>query len=344
MNAPAPLVLRAAKPYSRLDIFLCESIPDLTRSRAQGLIGKGHVTLAGKIGKASQRVPQGTEVSVVFPTVVTPAKLEPENIPLEILFEDDHVLVVNKAAGIVVHPAHGNWRGTLVQALLHHTRGNLGKGQFSIGGELRPGIVHRIDKETSGALIVAKSDLAFQLLANQFKQHDLDRRYLALVWGTPPASGSWEGPIGRDPKHRQRMAINSKGKPARTHFKRLATFGCAALLELELHTGRTHQIRVHAATAGFPLIGDQLYGNATRSARKSREANQTKLQKLAPALPARIQELTKAGQRQMLHAFFLSVQIPQRKEALVVECAPPADFREVLELLESLVLARKKHG
>lgn len=333
---------RTDSAHVRLDGLLTELLPELSRSRAQSLIRSGAVRVNGRNAKPSQGVSPGSVVEIWIPETPQPTELEPEEIPLQILYEDEHVLAVDKAAGLVVHPAHGNWTGTLVQALLHHTQGKLGRGQFSIGGELRPGIVHRIDKETSGVLIVAKTDAAFQMLSDQFRTHSLTRRYQALVWGTAPDHGVWEGPIGRDPKDRKRMAVVPDGRASKTQFKTLEHFGVATQLELELFTGRTHQIRVHASQAGFPLVGDGVYGNATRAGRRTRETSLGKIHQFDSSVVEKIEKISRAGLRQMLHAYYLKIQIPKRTEPLVIESPLPEDFLAMQKLLRLFREKKKK--
>ena len=338
-SSPAEkIVLIAPSAFSRLDLFLTESIAELTRSRAQKLISEGNVHIPGAQTKAKASMPiaPGMRIEVLIPSLPAATALKPEAIPLEILYEDKHVLAINKPAGMVVHPAPGNWTGTLVQALLHHTGTSLGRGNFSIGGELRPGIVHRIDKETSGVLIVAKTDPAFQVLADQFKRHELTRRYLAIAYGKLPKQGIWEGPIGRDPKDRKRMTVIDSGKLAKTRFTSLAYFPGATLFRAELYTGRTHQIRVHAAHAGHPIIGDPLYIRASQLARSSRQKSEQLWRKLDPELTERLRTYTQTEKRQMLHAEFLEIKIPEKPDPIVLSAPPPADFQAVMLDLKKL--------
>src|SRR3954470_11697365 len=246
----------------RLDRALAAALPTLSRERVKALIGGGRVT--GPEGAlvrdpAAKAVPGGAyALSVPEPT---PAHNEAQDIALEIVFEDDHLLVVDKPAGMVVHPAAGNPDGTLVNALLHHCAGRLS----GIGGVARPGIVHRIDKDTSGLLVVAKTDVAHEGLAKQFANHSIDRRYLAIVSGVPKASeGIVDAPLARSATNRKKIAIveGKRGKRAVTHWKRLHLLRDAALVECRLETGRTHQVRVHMASIGHPLVGDPVYGRS----------------------------------------------------------------------------------
>ena len=240
----------------RLDAFISSEL-DISRSLAAELIDGGKVTVNGKLAKKSNKVMMGNEVSVELPELKDPEAL-PENIPLDIVYEDDDLLVVNKPKGMVVHPAPGNPNGTLVNALLYHCKGGLS----GINGVMRPGIVHRIDKDTSGLLIVAKNDVAHRFLAEQIKEHSFTREYRAVVYGNlKQDSGTVNAPIGRDPKNRQRMAIvYVNSKPAVTHYEVLERFEGFTYIKCRLETGRTHQIRVHMASLGHPIAGDPVYG------------------------------------------------------------------------------------
>ena len=240
----------------RLDAFISGEL-DISRSLAAELIDSGKVTVNGKSAKKSNKVMAGNEVSVEVPELSEPEAL-PENIPLDIVYEDDDLLVVNKPKGMVVHPAPGNPDGTLVNALLYHCKGSLS----GINGVMRPGIVHRIDKDTSGLLIVAKNDAAHRSLAEQIKEHSFTREYRAVVYGNlKQDSGTVNAPIGRDPKNRQRMAIvYVNSKPAVTHYEVLERFEGFTYIKCRLETGRTHQIRVHMASLGHPIAGDPVYG------------------------------------------------------------------------------------
>ena len=243
---------------SRLDVFLSEK-SEFTRSAVQKLIENNFVTVNGKIPDKSYKLKQNDEVVVVVPDP-EPLSVESEDIPLEIIFEDDYLLVVNKPKGMVVHPAPGNYSGTLVNALLHHCKDSLS----GINGVLRPGIVHRIDKDTSGLLIVAKNDQAHHHLAEQIKEHSFTREYEAVVVGTPKNSeGDIELPIGRHPVNRKQMAVTYKNsKPAKTHYCVLQSSNSLSHIRLTLFTGRTHQIRVHMSYLGHPVAGDLVYGRA----------------------------------------------------------------------------------
>ena len=245
----------ADKEYRRLDLCLSE-MTELSRSRAQSLIEDGLVLLNGRPCKQKDAVHMGDTVRCTVPEA-SPIELVPEDIPLDIVYEDADICVVNKPRGMVVHPAVGNDKGTLVNALLFHF-GDLS----SIGGEIRPGIVHRIDKMTSGLLVVAKNDLAHERLAKQFADHSAHRSYIALVAGNVKADrGTVDAPIGRHPTDRKRMAVVENGRRAVTHYRVLYRFSAVTVLALELETGRTHQIRVHMAHIHHPVVGDQVYSN-----------------------------------------------------------------------------------
>ena len=253
MNSQELLI--ADKEYRRLDVCLSE-LTDLSRSRVQTLIEEGLVLVNGHPCKRSDEVRMGDNVCYTVPEA-KPIELVPEDIPLDIVYEDGDICVVNKPRGMVVHPAVGNETGTLVNALLYHF-GDLS----SIGGEIRPGIVHRIDKMTSGLLVVAKNDRAHEGLARQFADHSAHRSYIALVAGNiKEETGTVDAPIGRHPTDRKRMAVVENGRRAVTHYRVLHRFSAVTVLALELETGRTHQIRVHMAHIHHPVVGDQVYSN-----------------------------------------------------------------------------------
>lgn len=241
----------------RVDKFLAEVMGDYSRSFLQKQFKEGNITVNGKPAKASQKVTEDDEIVVFLPENQEP-DIEPENIPLDILYEDQQLLVVNKPKGMVVHPSAGHYSGTLVNALMYHCKDNLS----GINGVLRPGIVHRIDMDTTGALVVCKTDTAHQSLAEQLKVHSITRKYRAIVHGNlKEDNGTVEGAIGRHPVERKKMAVHVRGgKEAVTHFKVLERFGSYTYIECQLETGRTHQIRVHLSSIGHPLLGDQLYG------------------------------------------------------------------------------------
>ncbi|NDY41678.1 RluA family pseudouridine synthase [Dissulfurirhabdus thermomarina] len=291
----------------RLDRFLAHQLEGLSRSRVQRLITEGRASVNGTPCLSARRAVRiGDEVRLEVPPP-RPAALEPEPLPLRVVFEDDRILVLDKPPGLVVHPGAGHARGTLVHGLLHHCRDLSG-----IGGELRPGIVHRLDKDTSGLMVVAKDDDAHARLAAQFAAGDVEKTYLALVKGEPGADrGRMEAAIGRHPVHRKRMAVRrSGGKAAVTEWEVVERLGGAALLRLRLHTGRTHQIRVHMAAAGHPVLGDALYGGGTI------------LRPRGLRLP-----------RQMLHAAALALRHPATGERLEWRAPLPPDMAAALESL-----------
>ena len=297
----------------RLDRALAAAVPTLSRERLKALISGGSVL--GPQGApvrdpATKAVAGGSyEVSVPEPV---PAHNEAQDIALEIVFEDDHLLVVDKPAGMVVHPAAGNLDGTLVNALLHHCAGRLS----GIGGVARPGIVHRIDKDTSGLLVVAKTDVAHEGLAAQFARHSIDRRYLAITAGQPrPASGSVDAPLARSSANRKKMAVTGegRGKRAVTHYRIVTPLSDAALVECRLETGRTHQVRVHMASIGHPLLGDPVYG-------RPRQAHREVLKRLN-------------FHRQALHAAELGFVHPVSKENLSFKSVLPSDIQELFGAL-----------
>ena len=296
----------------RLDKVLSEIYPDFSRSFFQKLIKNKQIQVNGAVQKASYPVHTEDLIRVTIPDAVE-TTIEPENIPLDILYEDDDVLIVNKPKGMVVHPAAGHYQGTLVNAVMAHC----GDSLSGINGVMRPGIVHRIDKDTTGALLVCKNDIAHRDLAEQLKRHSIRRRYRAVVQGNlKEDEGTIEGPIGRHPTDRKKMAINHKnGKDAITHYKVLERFGEATYVECRLETGRTHQIRVHMASTGHPLLGDTLYHS------------DDKISSCA------------SFSRAALHAWKVSFQHPFRDEMLLLEAPLPFDFRELVSLSGSDLLS-----
>ncbi len=296
----------------RLDLYLATRL-DLSRSRIQALLEEGRVRVDGARPKKSDRIDAGQLVEVEVPDPV-PLDAAAQDIPLEIVFQDGDIVVVDKQPGLVVHPAPGHPDGTLVNALLHHV------GDLSgIGGRLRPGIVHRLDMDTSGLMVVAKSDRAHQGLAAALKARDVKRTYLAAVWGTLGTSPTVvDRPIGRHPRHRLRMAVVPEGRPARTRFRHLEQWPAASMCEVALGTGRTHQIRVHAASIGHPVVGDALYG-------AGRERGVAGPQRPWAAA------LAKRTARQFLHAHRLQFDHPVSGETLVFESGLPEDLAAVRE-------------
>jgi len=311
----------------RLDHFLAKALPELSRARLQALIKDGRVRRGeATIGDPNFRVKPGESYAVSVPPPL-PAEPQPQAIPLSILYEDDDLIVIDKQAGLVVHPAAGNLDGTLVNALLAHCGTSL-KG---IGGVARPGIVHRLDKDTSGVLVAAKNERAMRSLAKQFAAHKVERAYNAVVWGAPrERAGLVEGNLGRNPFDRKRMAVlRESGKPARTRYETVETFGTrdkafAALLECRLETGRTHQIRVHLAHIGHPLIGDATYGRARR-APIPRSPEEKAAFEAAMKFP-----------RQALHAGVLGFFHPTKQKKMRFESPWPADFANLMKALREL--------
>ncbi|MBO5352038.1 MAG: RluA family pseudouridine synthase [Lachnospiraceae bacterium] len=290
----------------RVDKVLSAYLPDLSRTYIQKLIEGGMVTLSGKTLKANFKVSAGQELDVILPEPEA-LKVEPENIPLDILYEDSDVIVVNKPKNMVVHPAAGHYSGTLVNALLYHCKDSLS----GINGVMRPGIVHRIDKDTTGALVVCKNDTAHQLLAAQLKEHSITRRYEAVVYHSfQNPEGRVEGPIGRHPSERTKMAINYKnGKDAVTNYRVLENFGNSyAHVECRLETGRTHQIRVHMSSIHHPLLGDTVYGPSRDSFHLEGQA---------------------------LHARILGFVHPSTKEYMEFEAPVPDYFQELIRKLRN---------
>ena len=295
----------------RLDKALAELLPELSRERLKSLIVEGEVTTDGRTLNPSVKVAAGQLYAVNIPA---PAEAEAiaQDIPLNIVHEDADLIVVDKPAGLVVHPAAGNLDGTLVNALLHHCRGELS----GIGGVARPGIVHRIDKDTSGLLVVAKSDRAHEGLAQQFKAHSIDRLYAAIVYGLPqPSAGTVDTWIGRSDADRKKMAVHreGRGKHAVTHYRTIERLAGAALVECKLETGRTHQVRVHMAHLGHPLIGDPVYS-------RDRKGFKTILETLR-------------FKRQALHAKRLGFIHPLTGQKLSFDSALPTDMQELLSEL-----------
>ena len=309
----------AADDGTRLDRLLARHLPQLSRSRVKALIVAGHVTADGAtISDPSHRVKPGQKFIITVPEA-RPAKPQAQAIALDIVYEDADLIVVNKPAGMVIHPAPGNPDMTLVNALIAHC----GDSLSGIGGELRPGIVHRLDKDTSGLIVVAKNDPSHRALSAAFAAHDIERAYLAIVWGTPvPAAGEIGGNIGRHPTDRKRMAIVARGgKPALTRYRVLRRLGPAAsLVECRLATGRTHQIRVHMAAIGHPVVGDPTYGRMT-AVRSS-------------VLDEGTRRAVHDFHRQALHAYLLGFQHPRGQMPVRWETEIPSDMKDLIQVLE----------
>ncbi|HET9811289.1 MAG TPA: RluA family pseudouridine synthase [Sphingomicrobium sp.] len=303
--------LDAAQAGWRLDRALATAIPTLSRERLKALIRSGCLTRSDQPVRDPATKVHGEETFRLEVPEPEPAHNVAQDIPLTVVFEDEHLLVVDKPAGLVVHPAAGNPDGTLVNALLHHCGGSLS----GIGGVARPGIVHRIDKDTSGLLVVAKTDVAHEGLAKQFAAHSIDRRYLAIVSGVPKtASGTVDAPLARSAANRKKIAIveGSRGKRSVTHWKRLELLEDSALIECSLETGRTHQVRVHMASIGHPLLGDPVYGRS--------RAHRELLKRLR-------------FHRQALHAASLGFTHPVTKHRLSFSSGMPADMQELFNQL-----------
>ncbi|WP_052004248.1 RluA family pseudouridine synthase [Paramagnetospirillum caucaseum] len=317
-----PAAVEPEEAGTRLDRWLAVRLPELSRTRVKALIEDGRVGLDGTtISDPSLRVKPGQCFVVEVPPDA-PAEPEPQDIALTVVYEDEDLIVIDKPAGMVVHPAPGNPDETLVNALLAHC----GESLAGIGGVRRPGIVHRIDKDTSGLLVAAKTDAAHRGLAAQFAAHTLERAYWALVWGTPsPRQGEIEGNIGRNPNDRKKMAVvRSGGKPALTRYRVLKSFagGAVSLVECRLATGRTHQIRVHMTSQGHPLIGDPVYGRI-RSSRRV-------------VLPPEVRETLGGFPRQALHAYLLGFSHPTKGYDIRFESRMPADINALIQFLEVL--------
>ncbi|MCB2081346.1 MAG: RluA family pseudouridine synthase [Rickettsiales bacterium] len=321
---PTLHTLTVAEEYTgeRLDKWLAAALPSLSRTRLKSLISEGQVTLNGKsVAEASQRVKPGERYQVNIPEI-TPSHLVPKAMALDIVYEDTALLVINKHAGMTVHPGAGNQDDTLVNALLAHCQGSLS----GIGGVERPGIVHRLDKDTSGLLVVAKTDAAHHHLAAQLKDRTLSRVYTAFVWKLPsPPSGTLEGNIGRHPQHRLKMTLLQEGgRTATTHYQVTEVYGTgiASRVSCTLETGRTHQIRVHLTHAGYPLIGDTLYGPRQRA--------------LPREVPRECADFLKQFPRQALHARKIGFLHPDSNEYMTFKSPLPADLMELQGVLQTL--------
>ena len=295
------LELIANRSGIRLDKYVAEECPDLSRTYIQRLIENGHVTVNDCLTRGSLKLNVGDRVVFIIPPPTSSIPL-PEEIPLAIVYEDSDLLVVDKPAGLAVHPAPGHPSHTLVNAVLAHCP------DLEINGSVRPGIVHRLDKNTSGLIIVAKNDAAQRDLSDQIKTRSVIKRYLVLVEGClSPARGIIEAPVGRDPSHRKRMAVVSKGREAFTQYQVIKHMGNCTLLEVTIKTGRTHQIRVHLSAIGFPVVGDEVYG------RKSPLLN-----------------------RQFMHACYLSFRLPSSGEDIELRSDLPVDLEQALERISLL--------
>ncbi len=310
------LVVEPEEAGSRLDRFLAARLPDLSRSAVQRLIAQGFVRVSAGAAKPSLSVAAGLEVDLTVPAPAG-ATPEPEDLPLTVLYDDDDIVVVDKAPGVVVHPAAGHARGTLVNALLHHVRGLSG-----VGGATRPGIVHRLDRGTSGVMTVAKHDKAHRELARQFREREVTKEYLALVWGRPRAGQAIDLPIGRDPRHRRKMSSRAhRARSASTRLMDVEPLGGVSLIRVVIGTGRTHQIRVHLSESGHAIVGDALYGGVRRT------------------LPVRLRSLA-ALDRPFLHAARLTIAHPSTGDAMMFEAPLAPDLAGVLTALRHAQPAR----
>ena len=315
----------SGKEGERLDKVLADALAghDISRARVQALLDDGMVSSTSPTSaplQAKHKVKSGEKYAVQIPESVS-AIPNPENIPLDVVFEDEDVIVIDKPPGLVVHPAAGNAAGTLVNALLHHCEGSLS----GIGGVARPGIVHRLDKGTGGLIIAAKNDRAHHALSEQFADHSIERAYFALVWGVPmPPEGDIEGNIARSPNNRKKMAIVKKGgKTAKTHYRTLKSFGAeAALVECVLSTGRTHQIRVHMASIGHPVMGDQVYGGGGKA----------KAKRLGPDTALAVDNLG----HQALYAYKLGFLHPRSNERILLKRKIPNYINDIYCQLEKV--------
>ena len=298
---------------TRIDSYLSKQFKKITRSRIQNFIKNSLVLADGKKIKASHKVKSGEVISITVPAP-TPSTVKAEDIPLDIIFEDDSIIVINKPSGLTVHPGAGRTEGTMVGALLGHT-----KELSSVGGPLRPGIVHRLDKDTSGVIVCAKTDEAHINLINQFKEHEVTKIYTALCYGVPKEKkGTIDIAIGRDPKDRKKISVKGvRTRKATTHYKVIEDYGFLSLLELNIETGRTHQIRVHLKHINHPVIGDQVYGKRNLPQRLDKE----------------VQDKLKGIKRQLLHAGSLAFKHPVTGKSVEFTSPLPVDMDEVLKLL-----------
>ncbi len=303
----------------RLDKYITGFIQNATRNKVQEGIRNGWVRVNGVLEKASYRVQPEDQIVIIIPKAPPPQAVG-EEIPLDIVYEDDTLIVVDKPAGMVVHPSFGNWTGTMVNALLHHTQTLSAANKDDV---LRPGIVHRLDKDTSGLLVVAKNDLAHHHLSKQFAAKSVDRIYRAVIWGSPQKDeGSINQPLGRDPSDRKKMAVvkEGTGKPAITHYHVLQRFDHLALVDVTLETGRTHQIRVHFSWQGHPVLGDPVYGGDSVRFGPNTGSRKTMFQNIFSSLG-----------RQCLHARLLGFEHPATREWMVFESPIPNDMQQTID-------------
>ena len=327
MTTPMQWTVPEPNTGERLDRFLAAAQTDLSRSQLQTLIRDGRVEVNGRPARVSHRVQTGDAITVEIPEAPDHAGLEPEAIALDIVFEDEHLLVVNKPAGMVVHPGAGVTSGTLVHALLHHV-----PAIRTVGGADRPGIIHRLDKETSGLLLVAKTARMHRELVDMMRRREVSRVYHALIWRDPRESeGVIDAPVARDQRERKRMmVVTHGGRQAVTHWRVLERYGLATLLEVRLETGRTHQIRVHLAHIRYPVVGDPTYGGRPKKQLSADDRERSLAIELLRCLP-----------RQALHAAELAFTHPVTGEERTFTSALPNDFELALTQLRAFALSRK---
>lgn len=325
------LVVDKGQALLRLDKFLMDRLPNVSRNKVQDAIKSESIQVNDKPVKASYKVKPLDVITITLPEPPRDTEVVPEDIPLNIVYEDQELLLVNKAPGMVVHPAYSNWTGTLVNALTFYLQ-NL---PTSRNGEGRPGLVHRIDKDTSGLLVIAKTDFAMTYLAKQFFDHTIERTYYALVWGVPKASfGTIRGHVGRSPKDRKVMTVYPEGdygKHAVTHYKVLQSFQYVSLVQCNLETGRTHQIRAHMKYLGHPLFGDAMYGG-----------DQIVYGNRSSSFKAFVENAFRIMPRQALHAKTLGFRHPGTKQLMQFDSELPEDFKAVLEKWKLYAVAEEK--
>ncbi len=311
------IVVPAKQSKERLDVYLTHQVQNATRTKVRNAIDAGFVLVNGKQVKASHAIAPGEVIDISLPHPPRP-EAKAEDLPLNIVYEDDQLLIVNKSAGMVTHPAFGNYTGTLVNALLHHCN-----ALSTVNTEMRPGIVHRLDKDTTGLMVVAKNAVAHHLLAKQFSRRTISREYWAIVWGRfQQPKGTIDASLGRSKKDRKKVAVTAEGKQAVTDYEVIKEFDFLSLIRLKLRTGRTHQIRVHLAHVGHPVFGDPTYGGRSHQW-GGLEGKRARL----------VQDLLKRIGRQALHAKTIGFVHPATKETVEFDSELPEDMQEILKLL-----------